>query len=74
MDGELMATEMRQQPGVLSGLVGRRPALIRQLRAAIPSDTKGILLVARGSSDHAAIFGRYVLELATGLPVALAAP
>ncbi|HZJ51067.1 MAG TPA: SIS domain-containing protein, partial [Actinomycetota bacterium] len=35
---------------------------------------RGIVLVARGSSDHAAIFGRYILELATGLPVALAAP
>ena len=69
-----MAMEMAQQPDVLSGLSGRRPALIRELRAAIPSDTKGIILVARGSSDHAAIFGRYILELATGLPVALAAP
>jgi glucosamine--fructose-6-phosphate aminotransferase (isomerizing) len=31
-------------------------------------------VVARGSSDYAAIFGRYVLEVATGRPVALAAP
>ena len=69
-----MATEMGQQPDVLSGLGGRRAALLRELRAAIPSDIPGIILVARGSSDHAAIFGRYVLELTTGLPVALAAP
>ena len=69
-----MATEMAQQPEVLSGLVGRRTDLLRELRGAIPSDTIGIVLVARGSSDHAAIFGRYILELATGLPVALAAP
>jgi glutamine---fructose-6-phosphate transaminase (isomerizing) len=74
VDGELMATEMGQQPDVLSGLVGRRPALLRELRVAIPSALPGIILVARGSSDHAAIFGRYVLELATGLPVTLAAP
>ena len=32
------------------------------------------MLVARGSSDNAAVFGRYVLELATRRPVALAAP
>ena len=32
------------------------------------------LIVARGSSDHAAVYGRYLLELATRRPVALAAP
>ena len=69
-----MAMEMGQQPDVLSGLVARRPALLRELQAAVPRDIPGIILVARGSSDHAAIFGRYILELATGLPVALAAP
>jgi glucosamine--fructose-6-phosphate aminotransferase (isomerizing) len=34
----------------------------------------GITIVARGSSDHAAVYGRYLLEAATGLPVSLAAP
>jgi glucosamine--fructose-6-phosphate aminotransferase (isomerizing) len=32
------------------------------------------VIVARGSSDHAAVYGRYLLELATRRPVALAAP
>ena len=32
------------------------------------------MIVARGSSDYAGIFGRYLIEAATGLPVALAAP
>jgi glucosamine--fructose-6-phosphate aminotransferase (isomerizing) len=30
--------------------------------------------VARGSSDNAALFGRYLLEVTTGIPVSLAAP
>ncbi len=30
--------------------------------------------MARGSSDYAAIYGRYLIEAATGTPVALAAP
>jgi glutamine---fructose-6-phosphate transaminase (isomerizing) len=34
----------------------------------------GATIVARGSSDHAAVYGRYLLELASGRPVALAAP
>ncbi|MFB3922225.1 MAG: SIS domain-containing protein [Terriglobia bacterium] len=33
-----------------------------------------IVLVARGTSDNAAVFGRYLLELTTGLPVSLCAP
>jgi glutamine---fructose-6-phosphate transaminase (isomerizing) len=37
-------------------------------------DVDLIYLVARGSSDNAALFGRYLLEVTTGIPVALAAP
>jgi glutamine---fructose-6-phosphate transaminase (isomerizing) len=33
-----------------------------------------IVLVARGTSDNAALFGRYLLELTTGIPVSLSAP
>jgi glucosamine--fructose-6-phosphate aminotransferase (isomerizing) len=33
-----------------------------------------IVLVARGTSDNAALFGRYLFELTTGLPVSLCAP
>lgn len=33
-----------------------------------------VLLVARGSSDNAAIYGRYLLEVSAGVPAALAAP
>ncbi len=74
MNGELMAAEMAQQPEVLTGLIERRAEVIQGLRAAIIPAPVGLVLVARGSSDHAAIYGRYVLEAATGLPVALAAP
>ena len=34
----------------------------------------GILLVARGSSDNAAVYGRYLVETRLGIPAALAAP
>src|SRR6185295_3027534 len=33
-----------------------------------------IVLVARGSSDNASLFGRYLLEITTGIPVSLSAP
>lgn len=37
-------------------------------------DVDLIVLVARGSSDNAALFGRYLLEITTGIPVSLSAP
>ncbi|HEY8584003.1 MAG TPA: SIS domain-containing protein, partial [Capillimicrobium sp.] len=66
-----MATDMAEQPRVLERLVARRAELAEALAGPAP---RGIVVVARGSSDYAAIFGRYLLETATGLPVALAAP
>jgi glutamine---fructose-6-phosphate transaminase (isomerizing) len=74
LDGELMAAEMAQQPAVLARLISRRAALVDELRNTLPHAPVAIVLVARGSSDHAAIYGRYVLEATTGVPVSLAAP
>jgi glucosamine--fructose-6-phosphate aminotransferase (isomerizing) len=65
-----MAADMAAQPAVLRGLAERRGDVVRDLRGASPA---GVVIVARGSSDYAAIFGRYLLEAATGRPVALAA-
>jgi glutamine---fructose-6-phosphate transaminase (isomerizing) len=65
-----MAMDMAAQPVVLRALAKRRAELVSSLRGPPPA---GVVIVARGSSDYAAIFGRYLLEAATGLPVALAA-
>lgn len=72
--GQWMAQEMAQQPDVLRRLVATRPQVHDQLRGLVPDDLRGVTLVARGSSDNAAIFGRYVIELAARVPVSLAAP
>lgn len=69
-----MTAEMAEQPSVLAGLVARRAELHARLRPLGEPRPAGIVLVARGSSDNAAVYGRYVLELAVGRPVALAAP
>jgi glutamine---fructose-6-phosphate transaminase (isomerizing) len=66
-----MEQDMAEQPAVLAALAARRDEIIDSLAGPAPV---GIVVVARGSSDHAGIFGRYLLEAATGLPVALAAP
>jgi glucosamine--fructose-6-phosphate aminotransferase (isomerizing) len=72
--GAQMEAEMREQPGVLAALESRRAELAETLRSVLPDPLHGIVLVARGSSDHAAILGRYLLEPACGRPVGLGAP
>jgi glutamine---fructose-6-phosphate transaminase (isomerizing) len=71
MSASLMEQDMATQPAVLAALAARREQIAESLAGPAPV---GIVIVARGSSDHAGIFGRYLLEVATGLPVALAAP
>lgn len=70
-----MLDEIRQQPDALertlkAGL-SRTGELKRLVAARRP---RMIVLVARGSSDNAAQFGRYLLEITTGIPVSLSAP
>jgi glucosamine--fructose-6-phosphate aminotransferase (isomerizing) len=67
MPGIQMREEMGEQPDVLARLLSRRVPVSGEKVA-------GVVIVARGSSDHAAVYGRYLLELATRRPVALAAP
>jgi glucosamine--fructose-6-phosphate aminotransferase (isomerizing) len=71
----LMLDEIRQQPATLErtlkgGLRGVEPLRKRFL----VTRPRMVLLAARGTSDNAAQFGRYLLEIATGIPVSLAAP
>jgi glutamine---fructose-6-phosphate transaminase (isomerizing) len=69
-----MIHEIGEQPAALAQILKRGEAQFKRLQAALPSDLRLIVLVARGSSDNAALFGRYLLELTTGIPVSLAAP
>ena len=69
-----MAMEMDEQPDRLRHLLGRGADIAERVRAVAPAPLGGITIVARGSSDHAAVYGRYLLEAATGRPISLAAP
>lgn len=69
-----MAAEMAEQPSRLADLIGRRRQLEGLLSPLFSPGLAGTVIVARGSSDHAATVGRYLLEMATGRPVASASP
>src|SRR5580693_6309602 len=70
-----MLEEIREQPAALDRTLrlGLKAAakLARDVQKVRP---KLIVLAARGTSDNAAQFGRYLLEITTGIPVSLAAP
>src|SRR5215203_1075375 len=70
-----MLEEIAQQPEALARTIAEERTKVARLGASLrQQDVDLIVLVARGSSDNAALFGRYLLEVTTGIPVALAAP
>src|SRR3954451_21668609 len=72
--GTQMAREMAEQAARLRDLIGRQAEIVDRVRSVAPPLLGGVTVAARGSSDNAAIYGRYLLETATGKPVSLAAP
>ncbi len=71
----LMLQEIAEQPAVLERTMCEERAKYKWLGNFLRSrDIDLILLIARGSSDNAALFGRYLLEVMTGIPVSLSAP
>jgi glucosamine--fructose-6-phosphate aminotransferase (isomerizing) len=65
--------EIARQPDVLSHLLHRELERIGAIAAALPPFDY-IIIAARGSSDHAAIYAKYAWAALGGYPVALAAP
>src|SRR6059036_2718151 len=71
----LMLQEIAEQPAALRKTIAEERGKIAKLGKFLKQrDIDLIVLVARGSSDNAALFGRYLLEITTGIPVSLAAP
>ena len=71
----LMLQEIAEQPAALERTIAEERAKIAKLGNLLKTrDIHLIVLVARGSSDNAALFGRYLLEITTGIPVSLSAP
>ncbi|HTX01619.1 MAG TPA: SIS domain-containing protein [Acidimicrobiales bacterium] len=72
--GSAMASEMAEQPSRLESLAARREEIARLVAPLFEPPLAGTVIVARGSSDHAATTGRYLIEMATRRPVASASP
>ena len=71
----LMLQEVAVQPAALEKTIAEERSKIQRLGVSLKQrEIDLIVLVARGSSDNAALFGRYLLEITTGIPVSLSAP
>jgi glucosamine--fructose-6-phosphate aminotransferase (isomerizing) len=67
--------EILEQPEAAARLLSRQAGAIDDLAAAIRDrGVRHVVIVARGSSDHAAIYAQYVLGIRHGLTVGLATP
>lgn len=71
----LMAQEAAESPAVAARQIERCGPLFRDLGARLKALKPGVVVTcARGSSDHAASYGKYLVETALGLPVASVGP
>src|SRR5215831_15226299 len=70
-----MLEEIAEQPAALERTIKSEHEKIQRLGAHLKRrEIDLIVLAARGGSDNAALFGRYLLEITTGIPVSLSAP
>jgi glutamine---fructose-6-phosphate transaminase (isomerizing) len=73
--GRLMAAEIAEQPAVLARLAGEGGSeLAAAARVIAARRPRFVLLAARGTSDHAALYAKYLVEIRLGLPAGLASP
>jgi glucosamine--fructose-6-phosphate aminotransferase (isomerizing) len=73
--GHFMTAEIAEQPQMLSRLATAAGPEIAAVSAAIAARRpRFVLLAARGTSDHAALYAKYLIEVRLGLPAGLVSP
>lgn len=73
--GRFMTAEIAEQPDVLRRLAADGGRDIAAVSAAIGGRRpRFVLLAARGTSDHAALYAKYLIEVRLGLPAGLVSP
>jgi glucosamine--fructose-6-phosphate aminotransferase (isomerizing) len=73
--GALMAAEIAEQPAALQRLLDDGATAIAEARERITRHApRFALFAARGTSDHAALYAKYLTEIQLGMPAGLASP
>src|SRR5712691_1557251 len=67
--------EIREQPDVAAGLIEKAGSVIDAIGSRYHElGPRGVVIVARGSSDHAALYAKYLFGRRNRALVSLAAP
>ena len=74
MNGELMSREISEIPQVFSRLLKDTQTFKNAGELLRGQDLSSVLILARGTSDNAAHFLKYLIETQLGLPVGLTSP
>lgn len=70
-----MWEEILEQPEVLERCINSNRETIKNIVEAIErKNITSVVIAARGTSDHAGIYGKYIIEYEMGIPVSLSAP
>ncbi|MFF8814555.1 SIS domain-containing protein [Streptomyces pactum] len=70
--GRIMSGEMAEQPEVLRRILDQgAPAIRRTAEQIAARNPRFVLLTARGTSDNAALYAKYLLEVGLGKPCGL---
>jgi glucosamine--fructose-6-phosphate aminotransferase (isomerizing) len=68
-----MRTEIDEQPEVLRRVLTQGQDEVRRIAAIIRQTApRMVLFTARGTSDNAALYAKYLIEIELGIPVSLA--
>ncbi|MEU1615991.1 SIS domain-containing protein [Streptomyces sp. NPDC005722] len=72
MPGRIMSGEMAEQPAVLRRILEEGAPRIRRIAEEIAArGPRFVLLTARGTSDNAALYAKYLVEVVLGKPAGL---
>jgi len=70
-----MTAEIREQPEVLERILDEGwSEVLTASRACLEGSLRSVMIAARGTSDNAALYAKYLFEVLLGLPTALASP
>lgn len=75
MSNSMMSVEIREQPEVLERILDEGwSEVLTASRALREGSLRSVMIAARGTSDNAALYAKYLFEVLLGLPTALASP
>ena len=72
--GAIMASEIAQTPKVFTAILNNIQAFDSVKNVLLEEKIQSVLILARGTSDNAAHYLKYLIETQSGLPVGLTSP